>query len=315
MRTMRRRWRAAGVRALLVCLLVVLALAGTTACDRWDAAWGDGAFASEGAGASGALDPAELPAYDGSPAIAVNGNEPSFDEEDLDGPAERYAALDELGRCVEATAIVGEDTMPTEERESIGMVRPSGWQTTRYDDLVDGRYLYNRCHLVGFQLTGENANERNLITGTRYMNVEGMLPYEDEVASYVHETGNHVLYRVTPIFVGDELVARGVHMEAESVEDGGAGVSFNVYCYNVQPGVAIDYETGESWRAASAPAKGAGQDGAAETTYILNTSSMKFHLPDCPSVDDIRAHNKEEFTGTRDELLDRGYEPCGSCRP
>ena len=136
--------------------------------------------------------------------------------------------------------------MPTEERGSIGMIRPSGWHTVRYDDLVDGRYLYNRCHLLGFQLTAENANERNLITGTRYMNVEGMLPFENQVASYVERTGNRVLMRSTPVFVGDELVARGVHLEALSIDDGGAGVSFNVFCYNVQPGIVIDYATGES---------------------------------------------------------------------
>ena len=189
-----------------------------------------------------------LPDYDESPYVDLYHGQPSFTEEEKAGTAswERYAELDLLGRCGPAEACIGRDLMPTEERGSIGMVKPSGWHTVRYDDVVDGKYLYNRCHLIGYQLSGENANERNLITGTRYLNVVGMLPFEDLVADYVQETGNHVLYRVTPIFKGLELVARGVQMEAYSVEDGGEGVCFNVYCYNVQPGVVIDYATGES---------------------------------------------------------------------
>ena len=189
-----------------------------------------------------------LPDYGGSPYVELNDGQPSFTEEQKAETAsyETYASLDLLGRCGTAEACIGQDLMPTEERGAIGMVKPSGWHTVRYDDVVDGKYLYNRCHLIGYQLAGENANERNLITGTRYLNVEGMLPFEDQVADYVQETGNHVLYRVTPVFQGAELVARGVQMEAWSVEDGGAGVCFNVYCYNVQPGVEIDYATGES---------------------------------------------------------------------
>ena len=181
-----------------------------------------------------------LPDYDGSPYVELYNGQPSFTEEEKIGTAswERYAELDLLGRCGPAMACIGRDLMPTEERGAIGMVKPSGWHTVRYDDVVDGKYLYNRCHLIGYQLTGENANEQNLITGTRYLNVVGMLPFEDLAADYVQETGNHVLYRVTPVFRGLELVARGVQMEAWSVEDNGAGVCFNVYCYNVQIGRA-----------------------------------------------------------------------------
>ena len=173
------------------------------------------------------------------------GGDPDFSENEITSVSyEYYSELDALGRCGVCIASVGQDIMPTEKRGSIGQVKPTGWHTVKYD-FVDGKYLYNRCHLIGFQLTGENANKRNLITGTRYLNVEGMLPFENMVADYVKETGNHVMYRVTPIFVGDELLARGVHIEAESVEDGGDGIMFNVFCYNVQPGVVLDYATGE----------------------------------------------------------------------
>lgn len=161
---------------------------------------------------------------------------------------ETYSSLDALGRCGVAFANVCTDTMPTEPRGEIGSVKPTGWHTVRYDDLIDGMYLYNRCHLIGYQLTGENANERNLITGTRFLNMEGMLPFENMVADYVQETGNHVLYRVTPDFQGNELVARGVQMEGYSIEDNGAGICFNVYAYNIQPGIEIDYLTGDSRR-------------------------------------------------------------------
>ena len=186
-----------------------------------------------------------LPPYSGEPYISVCGGDPDFSEDEITSVSyEYYSELDALGRCGVCIASVGQDIMPTEKRGSIGQVKPTGWHTVKYD-FVDGKYLYNRCHLIGFQLTGENANKRNLITGTRYLNVEGMLPFENMVADYVKETGNHVMYRVTPIFVGDELLARGVHIEAESVEDGGDGIMFNVFCYNVQPGVVLDYATGE----------------------------------------------------------------------
>ena len=191
-----------------------------------------------------------LPEYAGEPYVILYGGQPAFTEERTSTHAyESYSELDLLGRCGPAEAMIGTELMPTEARGEIGMVKPTGWHTVRYDDLVDGKYLYNRCHLIGYQLTGENANEMNLITGTRYLNVEGMLPFENQVADYVEETGNHVLYRVTPHFTGLELVARGVQIEARSVEDNGEGVCFNVYCYNVQPGVEIDYLTGESRRA------------------------------------------------------------------
>ena len=186
-----------------------------------------------------------LPPYSGEPYISVCGGDPDFSEDEITSVSyEYYSELDALGRCGVCIASVGQDIMPTEKRGSIGQVKPTGWHTVKYD-FVDGKYLYNRCHLIGFQLTGENANKRNLITGTRYLNVEGMLPFENMVADYVKETENHVMYRVTPIFVGDELLARGVHIEAESVEDGGDGIMFNVFCYNVQPGVVLDYATGE----------------------------------------------------------------------
>ncbi|MGP1569682.1 MAG: DNA/RNA non-specific endonuclease [Eubacteriales bacterium] len=190
-----------------------------------------------------------VPEYTGEPYITINENEPFFQDADMTSDSfEYYSKLDSLGRCGVCIASIGKDIMPTERRTSIGMVKPSGWHTVRYDDLVDGKYLYNRCHLIGFQLAGENANTLNLITGTRYLNNEGMLPFENLVADYVKRTNNHVMYRVTPIFIGDDLVVRGVNMEAKSVEDDGAGIKFNVYCYNVQPGIAINYQTGESER-------------------------------------------------------------------
>ena len=193
------------------------------------------------------LDLSSIPEYSGSPYVEINGNVPEFTEEELSSDTfEGYSELDSLGRCGVAFANLSLELMPTEDRESIGMIKPSGWHTVRYDDVVEGKYLYNRCHLIGFQLAGENANELNLITGTRYMNVDGMLPFENEVADYIESTGNHVLYRVSPIFEGDELVARGVQMEAYSIEDNGEGIQFNVYVYNVQPGIEIDYATGES---------------------------------------------------------------------
>lgn len=186
----------------------------------------------------------EIPEYSGEPYSIINNNIPFFTETTTEC-FEEYPELDSLGRCGAAYACVGIDTMPTEERESISEVKPSGWHNKPYD-FVDGGYVYNRCHLIGFQLTGENANERNLVTGTRYMNVKGMLPFENEVADYIASTGNHVMYRVTPVFEGDNLVCSGVLMEAYSVEDDGAGVQFCVFCFNVQPGVSIDYKTGEN---------------------------------------------------------------------
>ena len=274
----------------------------------------------------------DIPDFSGEAYVVLEDNQPSFTQEDLTTESfETYSPLDALGRCGVAYANVSLDTMPTQDRESISQVKPSGWQTAEYDtDLVDGGYLYNRCHLIGFQLTGENANEENLITGTRYLNVEGMLPFENMVADYVKETGNHVLYRVTPVFSGSELVARGVELEALSVEDNGEGVCFHVYCYNNQPGITIDYATGDSWLSGEAAPDGAGQtgDGSTETSgqtgsadqgteqhYVLNTRSKKFHLPDCSGAASMSQSNRQDYTGTRQSLLDQGYTPCGTCNP
>ena len=259
----------------------------------------------------------DVPEYSGEPYVEINDNQPDFTEEELTTVSyEEYSELDELGRCGTAQACIGEDLMPTEERESISDVTPTGWENEKHD-VVDGGYLYNRCHLIGFQLSGENANEENLITGTRYMNTEGMLPFEDEVADYVHETENHVMYRVTPVFEGEDLVASGVQMEAESVEDDGRGICFNVYVYNVQPDITIDYSTGYSW--VTTEEEKTSDTGEAEEqseqTYILNTNTHKFHLPDCSSVEDIKEKNREEFTGSREEVIGQGYEPCSRCKP
>lgn len=255
-----------------------------------------------------------IPEFSGEPYVAVNDNEPDFSENDmLLEPFESYSELDSLGRCGVVFACIAKELMPTEEREGIGQIKPSGWVTAKYD-FVDGKYLYNRCHLIGFQLTGENANEQNLITGTRYMNVQGMLPFENMVADYIKETNNRVLYRVTPIFKDNELVARGVQMEAYSIEDEGEGICFNVYVYNNQPGVTIDYATGQS--RLSEESSGQSTDTSAEAvTYILNTNSKKFHLESCSGAEDIKESNRSEYTGTRDELINKGYEPCKTCNP
>jgi len=250
-----------------------------------------------------------IPEYSGSPFYVINNNVPDFDPSLLSTQAyETYSELDSLGRCGTTMACVGRELMPTAERESISSVIPSGWVNVQYE-FVDGGYLYNRCHLIGFQLTGENANECNLVTGTRYMNVEGMLPFEDLVADYVWDSGNHVLYRVTPVFEGDELVCRGVHMEGWSVEDEGGSVCFNVFVYNVQPGVIINYATGESSMYEAYLMSGE------QMNYVLNTKSKKFHDPDCSGADGISESNREDYTGTRQWLIAMGYTPCGQCDP
>ena len=271
------------------------------------------------------IDLSSIPEYSGDPYVEINGNVPDFDESDLTTTSfETYSSLDSLGRCGVAYANIGTDLMPAddEERGDISSVEPTGWHSVTYD-IVESGYLYNRCHLIGYQLTAENANEKNLITGTRYLNVDGMLPFENMVADYIEETGNHVLYRVTPIFEGDNLVASGVQMEAMSVEDSGEGILFNVYCYNVQPGVEIDYATGDSWlegeeastEEETEESSSSSSSSDSETTYILNTNSKKFHYPDCSSVSQMSESNKEEYTGTREELIEMGYEPCGNCNP
>lgn len=266
--------------------------------------------------------------YSGKPYAVVNGGIPSFSQT---GTAswERYGELDRLGRCTAAEACIGRDIMPTLTRGPIGQIKPTGWQTAKYD-FVDGKYLYNRCHLIGFQLTGENANERNLITGTRYLNTKGMLPFENMVADYIKDTGNHVMYRCTPVFAGNELVAHGVHLEAYSVEDKGDGICFNVFIFNVQPGVKIDYLTGESSleneNTAPTPTpkpsvtpkptpKPSPSSTAQAQSYVLNTKTKVFHYASCRHVSSIKDANRKNFTGSRDTLISRGYSPCGSCHP
>lgn len=283
----------------------------------------------------------EIPAYSGTPYTEVNGNQPYFTEEELTTQSfETYSELDSLGRCGMAYANVGQDLMPTEPRGEIGAVKPTGWHLVKYDN-VDGKYLYNRCHLIAYMLAAENANPQNLITGTRYLNVQGMLPFETKVCDYVKNTGNHVLYRVTPIFDGDNLLADGVLMEAYSVEDAGEGICFCVFAYNVQPGIGIDYATGDNWAegsgtyqstaapaAVETPAPQPGTDTAVqitpessvsqesrETTYVLNTNTKKFHYPTCSSVDDMKEKNKQIYTGSRDEVINMGYVPCKRCNP
>lgn len=208
--------------------------------------------------------------------------------------------------------------MPTEERGSIGMIKPSGWHTVKYD-IVDGKYLYNRCHLIGYQLSGENANEKNLITGTRYMNMEGMLPFENAIAEYVNSTNNHVLYRVTPIFAGNNLLVSGVLLEAMSVEDSGQGILFNVFCYNVQPGIIIDYSNGnskldESYLLSKHFSTPTIQTDA-KHTYVCNINTKKFHIPECSSVYDMKDANKKLYNGNRDNLISNGYSACKRCNP
>lgn len=283
----------------------------------------------------------EIPAYSGTPYTEVNGNQPYFTEEELTTQSfETYSELDSLGRCGVAYANVGQDLMPTEPRGEIGAVKPTGWHLVKYDN-VDGKYLYNRCHLIAYMLAAENANPQNLITGTRYLNVQGMLPFETKVCDYVKNTGNHVLYRVTPIFDGDNLLADGVLMEAYSVEDAGEGIQFCVFAYNVQPGIGIDYATGDNWAESSGTYQSTAASVAVETpvpqpetdtavqitpessapqesqgiTYVLNTNTKKFHYPTCSSVDDMKEKNKQIYTGSREEVISMGYVPCKRCNP
>ncbi len=257
--------------------------------------------------------------YTGEPYEEINGNHPFFEEyEYVTDPFEYYSSLDELGRCGEAYANICRELMPTEDRENISSVIPSGWNNNPYD-FIDGGYVYNRCHLIAFSLAGENANEFNLITGTRYFNVTGMLPFENMVADYVNETDNHVLYRVTPVYEGDNLVADGVLMEAYSVEDEGGGIEFCVFVFNVQPGVTIDYATGENRSDGTMESSSDDDAGTSDTgesvDYILNTHTMRFHYPDCDSVSQMSDKNKQEYTGSRQTLIDEGYVPCGACQP
>lgn len=301
------RTRNHKIAALLLCGLLL----GTGGCGA-EPVGQSGSVPQPGKAAQEEISLAEVPEYAGEPYVVIDNNEPDFESEQLEaGSYEEYGELDALGRCGTAEANIGRDLMPTEKRGNISRVKPTGWQTAKYDS-VDGKYLYNRCHLIGYQLTAENANDRNLITGTRYMNTEGMLPFENMVADYIKETGNNVMYRVTPVFEGDNLVASGVQMEAESVGDGGEDLAFNVYVYNVQPDVEIDYTTGESRAAEGASA---GKEKASGETYILNTSTRKFHRPSCSGAASMSSSNREEYKGSRKNLVKQGYEPCGSCKP
>lgn len=305
---------------------------------------------------------ADIPAYTGALCIDINHGMPGFTAQDeARGTFMQFSDLDFEGRCGTAFARIGPDTISNEKRGDISQIHPSGWVQRKYSFVDDGM-LYNRSHLIAHQLCGENANEKNLITGTRTFNAVGMLYYEELVGDYVRSTGNHVLYRVTPLFAANDLVARGVQMEAKSVEDNGEAVQFNVFVYNVEPGVAIDYVTGESWessetpqvtskgsatittaaaaradKAAAGSANGSKADGGSSSgsgaasgngsnsssnqgtseqqDYILNVKNKKFHKPDCSAVNDTSSANKQDFTGTRDQLIAKGYSPCGICKP
>lgn len=262
------------------------------------------------------FDSSQIPVYAGNAYATINDNIPFFAADGiLSAGYEFYSPLDELGRCGPAMALVGKETMPTEERGEIGMIKPTGWHTVKYSGIVDGNYLYNRCHLIGYQLSGENSNEKNLITGTRYFNVTGMLPFENEVADYVKNIGNHVMYRVTPVFAGDNLVADGVLMEAYSTEDNGEGVCFCIFVYNIQPGIEIDYATGDSWISGVAQKESDENTDDSNNNYVLNIGTHKFHLPDCDSVEDMKPQNKKDYSGSRQDLINQGYDPCKRCNP
>lgn len=293
----------------------------------------------------------DIPLYNDNSFVVLNENNPLFSKDQINTEVfEEYSELDDLGRCGEAFANLCPELMPDEERGEIGYVKPSGWQTVKYNDLIEGNYLYNRCHLIGYQLAGENDNICNLITGTRYLNTIGMLPFENEVAAYIYETGNHVLYRVTPIYQGDNLVASGVTMEAYSVEDDGVGICFYVYVYNVQPGIIIDYAFGESELdpnyvvieneiveeessdmqedesynteindgVQNDDATISGNDSFVsdiEVKYVVNINSGKFHIPTCDSVAEMKEKNKKYTDESREELIEQGYSPCKACNP
>ena len=256
----------------------------------------------------------KIPEFSGKGYIAIDNNIPFFTAAQLTTSGyEKYGALDSLGRCTTAIASLGKETMPTEDRGSISSVKPTGWIQAQYS-CIKTRDLYNRSHLIAWSLSGENANKQNLVTGTAYLNQDNMTQFEDMVLDYIKETGNHVAYRVTPLFKGNDLVCRGVQMEAYSIEDDGEGICFNVYCYNVQPGVIIDYATGESHsESGEESSEESSVDTSIEADYVLNVGSKKIHAPDCPSVSQMSDKNRKYYTGSIDELLAQGYKPCGSC--
>ena len=309
------------IKILIALLLILAVLVGGWYArdyirDAWDNIYGYIFGADEPP-----ISLAEVPEFSGEPYVVINDGEPFFTKEEITTKSyETYSELDELGRCGVVMACIGRDLMPTEDRGEINNVTPSGWVQAQYD-CVSGKYLYHRCHLIGFQLTGENDNEKNLITGTQYLNIEGMLPFENMIADYVKETGNHVMYRVTPIYNEKyDLVPCGVLMEAYSVEDEGEGIKFNVYCYNNQPGVEIDYYDGRSWETGTTPPPkdednnaGDGTEGGDyEGSYVINTSTKKIHLPSCRYAS---SNNTEESTKTLEELLAENYTACGVCKP
>lgn len=258
----------------------------------------------------------EIPEFDGETYdIVINDNETYFDEDDLaDTTVEEYSELDELGRAQVATAYISSETITDEERSNISYIKPSGWHTVRYDDLIEDKYLYNRAHLIGFQFVGNSSNvEENLITGTRYFNADedhGMLHYEMEIREFIDSSDYHVKLRVTPIYTDDNLVADGVLMEAISVEDEGQSFELCVFIYNEQPGITIDHSDGDSYITEEET-----ESEEEEITYILNTNTMKFHLTTCNSVNDIYPTNKEETSLSREEIIELGYDPCGNCNP
>lgn len=246
-----------------------------------------------------------IPEYDGEPYVVINDNEPEFSEDLKTGEDfEVYGNLDRQGRCTAAVASLSVDTQPAgnEKRGDISSVHPSGWMSGMG---------WERCHLIGWQLCAENANDKNLVTGTHYMNVTGMLPFENRVDWYISETGNHVLYEVEPIFEGNNLICSGVHMQAESVEDNGSGISFNVFCFNVSPGEEINYKTGQVYETDEQQAA----DNTFARKYVVNTNTMKFHYPTCSSVAQMSDHNKQAVTDSKQQLIDKGYSPCGICQP
>ncbi len=293
----------------------------------------------------------QIPPYSGQPYTVINGNNPFFDPNELTADSfQHYFDLDSLGRATLAYGSIGQDIMPTGKRGDISSVHPSGWHQHEYSFIKDGQMVYNRSHLIAYSLAGQNANPKNLITGTRYFNATGMEPFESQVRDYVKETGNHVMYRVTPMYSGNDLVARGVLMEAESVEDKGEGIKFCVFVYNVQPGVSIDYATGytqadgtqgdggSNTAASTAPAAPAApapaqpdepssftpapdaapvpsQNAGQVESYVLNTHTKKFHRPDCASVEEMSPANRQDVQNTRQDLISQGYSPCKRCNP
>ena len=303
--------KSISILPILLLLLLIFASCGGRGASGESGDSAEERLAVAGSGSAGSRAEFIIPEYEGEPSVEINHNIPMFDSSLPPGfdearlareSFEVYGKLDKRGRCTTAFANLSVDTQPggNEARGDISMIHPSGWRSGQG---------WERCHLIGWQLGAENDNDRNLVTGTHYMNVDGMLPYENQVASYIAETGNHVLYEVTPAFAGKNMVCSGVHMQAESVEDD--GVSFNVFCFNVSPGNEINYKTGKVTVVDEAVAAA----GAFERAYVINKNTMRFHYPSCSSVAQMAEHNRETVNATRQELIDQGYQPCGVCEP